>query len=365
MRKMIKMSLVAAVAVAGLTTSASAQSMEDAIKNVTFGGSVEYRMEHRFYDDADSTDGENAKIVLKAGTKVNDTVSFDALAVVNGQGSSGADATSTTQGSPNINVAKFTFKTSAATVIVGMQQLATPWTDAGDGARANGVLALVPAGPVTIAAAYFRDSQMGIDSNAALGSSNMGALAAIGKAGSVAYQAWFLQIGSGNGALPEGGTALALTADAKVGPAKVSASYASLEGDEDTLEKQTLMKAVVTVPAGPVALVAGMAIGGDDGDLVTFDSDAKVGFESWSIRAGQGAAELEAMTVAVVAPVSAAKVKVQYTTVETTTVEANEILLQASYKMSKNFGGYLRHAIFDVDGGDTMNRTRLSIKYTF
>ncbi|MDX9960575.1 MAG: major outer membrane protein, partial [Aliarcobacter sp.] len=42
MKKIAKLSLVAAVAVAGLTT-ANAQSLEDAIKNVETSGSVVYR----------------------------------------------------------------------------------------------------------------------------------------------------------------------------------------------------------------------------------------------------------------------------------------------------------------------------------
>jgi ACT domain-containing protein len=51
MKKIAKLSLVAAVAVAGLTT-ANAQPLEEAIKNVDVSGSVVYR-----YNDYNGQDG--------------------------------------------------------------------------------------------------------------------------------------------------------------------------------------------------------------------------------------------------------------------------------------------------------------------
>ena len=395
MTKMIKLSLAAAVAVSALTTSASAQNLEDAIKGVEFSGSVEYRMETRdteYNTLGTSTHnprqgGENARIVLAGKTKVNDSLAFNAKAVLNSQANSTADSTGNTQGPLNVNVAKFTYTADALTVTAGMQELATPWTDAADGARANGVLATYAVGPVTVAAAYFRDSQMGIDKNADLDASNLGALALIGTAGPVSYQAWYLNIAAENdtsntSALKDGGSAVALLANAKFGPVAVDASYASLKGDNNTLKTQTLSKVIVSGNVAGVTLIAGIADGGKDGDLVTFDSDAKVGFESWMIRAGQAEqADLSAYTAAVVVPVGPVSLKFQYTDASfddarlaTVTTDVDEMLVQATYKMSKNFTAYLRYA--QLDGDDKtintststsidLDRTRLSLKYTF
>ena len=62
MRKISKISLVAAVAVAGFST-ANAQPLEEAIKNVDVSGSVVYRYNN--YDDSiaggDRTDQNNKK----------------------------------------------------------------------------------------------------------------------------------------------------------------------------------------------------------------------------------------------------------------------------------------------------------------
>ena len=82
MKNTIKLSLVAAVAV----TSLSANTLENAIKDVKFGGSVEYRMESRSVTNTPSTTGENAKIVVNIKTKVNDSLSFASQGVLNTQG---------------------------------------------------------------------------------------------------------------------------------------------------------------------------------------------------------------------------------------------------------------------------------------
>ena len=394
MKKMIKLSLVAAVAVAGLTTSASAQKLTDAIQGVDFGGSVEYRMEHRSFDPAaSSTNGENLKLVVKGKVKVNDSVTFNALAVTNNQANPQSDATSTTQGSPTVNIAAFTYKTGALSVTAGMQALNTPWTHAADGARANGVLATYGMGSVTLAAAHFRDSQQGIDSNANINSNNASAVAAIGKAGPVGYQVWYMDISDqGNNAaasssLPSGGDALAVLLNGKIGPVALDASYAYLDGDTDTdgvdsLKKQTLTKLVASMKVGSVKLTAGMADGGKDGDLVTFDSDAKVGFQGWNVRTGKaGQFDASAYMAAVAVPVGATTVSLTYVDAEyddaavaVNETDASEVIAQVTYKMSKNFTTYLRYAQVDTDtkvkatGVATsadFDRTRLSLKYTF
>ena len=81
MRKISKISLVAAVAVAGFST-ANAQPLEEAIKNVDVSGSVVYR-----YDNADNKENNNVqgkdidrnryKIALNLSSKVNDYVKFN------------------------------------------------------------------------------------------------------------------------------------------------------------------------------------------------------------------------------------------------------------------------------------------------
>ena len=78
MKKIAKLSLVAAVAVVGFT-SANAQSLEEAIKNVETSGSVVYRYNDYNNDvGTGSSDSTNYyKVALNLSSKVNDDVKFN------------------------------------------------------------------------------------------------------------------------------------------------------------------------------------------------------------------------------------------------------------------------------------------------
>ena len=150
MKKMIKMSLVAAVAVAGLATTASAKPMEDAIKNVDLSGYVRYR-----YTNGDQPESNEYKTVVKLKSKVNDNVSMF-LKVA------GADSTSNTSGDADpdttaVKEAKFIYTGNGITAIVGKQGLATPFGDAAD-QQGTGIVVLAPVGPVTLAAGWYTNS---------------------------------------------------------------------------------------------------------------------------------------------------------------------------------------------------------------
>src|SRR5574344_1039046 len=92
MRKISKISLVAAVAVAGFST-ANAQPLEEAIKNVDVSGSVVYRYNN--YDNngvtpkGAQTENNNYKIGLNLSSKVNDYVKFNSRFIVGSEGSTG------------------------------------------------------------------------------------------------------------------------------------------------------------------------------------------------------------------------------------------------------------------------------------
>ena len=76
--KFAKLSLVAAVAVAGFTT-ANAQPLEEAIKNVDVTGSVVYRYNDYNNDVKGKESGQtnNYKVALGLASKVNDDVKFN------------------------------------------------------------------------------------------------------------------------------------------------------------------------------------------------------------------------------------------------------------------------------------------------
>src|SRR5574344_1205927 len=98
MRKISKLSLVAAVAVAGLST-ANAQPLEEAIKNVEVSGSVVYRYDN-FHNaekksngvatsQRENTDANRYKIGLNLSSKVNDYVKFNSRFIVGSKDNGG------------------------------------------------------------------------------------------------------------------------------------------------------------------------------------------------------------------------------------------------------------------------------------
>ena len=99
MRKISKISLVAAVAVAGFST-ANAQPLEEAIKNVDVSGSVVYRYDNfhnaektgsngNVTSDRENTDANRYKIGLNLSSKVNDYVKFNSRFIVGSQANGG------------------------------------------------------------------------------------------------------------------------------------------------------------------------------------------------------------------------------------------------------------------------------------
>ncbi|MGJ0359354.1 major outer membrane protein [Aliarcobacter cryaerophilus] len=195
MRKISKISLVAAVAVAGFST-ANAQPLEEAIKNVDVSGSVVYRYDNVHNKEKSSngavtsnrTDGDsgnnNYKIGLNLSSKVNDYVKFNSRFLVAeannggfvGLGSGRQYTTNATparntnrgsDGTANVSLsnAYFGFTAIPNTVVnIGKQGLATPYTVAvdinGNEQTGTGILALSTFGPVTAGAGYFNNTNL-------------------------------------------------------------------------------------------------------------------------------------------------------------------------------------------------------------
>ncbi len=180
MRKISRLSLVAAVAVAGFST-ASAQPLEEAIKNVEVSGSVVYRYDNWDRDKYGNNDDANAnnnrstqnnryKVALNLSSKVNDDVKFNSRFLVAADNGDFADLESHQNGgdvNPGVTLSHANFAYTGiknTTVIAGKQGLATPWTMAidsdGQEHTGTGLLALTTWGPVTAGAGYFNQNNL-------------------------------------------------------------------------------------------------------------------------------------------------------------------------------------------------------------
>lgn len=343
--KIAKLSLVAAVAVAGFTT-ANAQPLEEAIKNVDVTGSVVYRYNdikndgHKLnsatYNDIaeNSTNNNNYKVALGLSSKVNDDVKFNSRFVVGqpsntGTGDAGfASLDSSKDGDQNVGTeltnANFAYTgIKNTTVTVGKQGLTTPWTVAVDSDNneqtGTGILALTTVGSVTFAGAYFNQTNLKNSSDAMIdgvdvernangtpkltdgkqtftagtsakalftdGGEDIATLGAITTLGPVTLDAWYLDAQDIFDTYTVGAKAATELSGVKL---TGDARYVSLEADKALNpdgDKNTIAKVAVTADAGLVDGKLAYAKTGKDGGLTALDNDATTTLLGWNMTA--------------------------------------------------------------------------------
>ncbi|MFA7569710.1 MAG: porin [Sulfurimonadaceae bacterium] len=397
MKKIVKMSLVAAVAVAGLTT-ANAKPLEEAIKDVDVSGTVVYR-----YNDAKtkntgaaSTHGQtnNYKIGLNLSSKVNDDVKLNTRFIVGDAdlGFASLNSATTADGSVGVELSNVYFGYTGiknTTVNVGKQGLTTPWTVAidsdGNEQTGTGILALSTWGPVTVAAAYFNQTNLDSsgtytsvdhDNNGATANinalntlsgngTNAGAkdvvtLGAIANVGPVTVDAWYLDMADIFDTYTLGAKAGFDVSGVQLG---ADVRYTSLSFDTNaavgavnaTNDDHDMLKLELSAKAGIVDALYRFAKTDKEGGIVTLDNDATTTTQGWSVRAdGKNDASYHQFVLGVQAMdnlhVSANYVTVEYegvalqgsTAAATNKNEDTEIYAQVVYNMSKNLMTYVR-----------------------
>lgn len=389
------MSLVAATAVAGLTSTASAKPMEEAIKNVDLSGYVRYR----YTNGKSETESNKYKTVLKISSKVNDNVTaFIKAAGEDGTTNVNGDADPVTTA---VKEAKFIVKAGKATVIAGKQGLQTPFADIAD-QQGTGLVALYPVGPITLAGGWYTNSDAKSIYNTGLnpspstendiGGNNISALAAIGKTGNINYSAWFAQVSETNlnvgGTLhataQAGATAMNFNVKGQFGPASVELNHASVDYSLNAAAKTladelnpTQTRIVAGMKAGIVNVAAGFVVTGDEGGNVTLgDTDAKANFVLENTSASE-LADASIIYVGAKAKVSGVTLGLEYLDGDgkaaaltkaayaaASKIDVDEMKFSAAYAMSKNFNvsGFITKG--EENKVDT-DMSRIEIKYTF
>lgn len=153
--KFLKLSLAASVALGAFSTASFAQPLEDAIKGIDVSGYLRYRFNSDYYDNGNNNSNSNNthrwKAVADFKAPVADNVAFNFGVLYNnesngvqGTGGLGSGLGSGKDGSFGVSTfnAVITPDSTATTVIIGKQRLATPVTNAGDDDRGTGILAL-------------------------------------------------------------------------------------------------------------------------------------------------------------------------------------------------------------------------------
>ena len=408
MKKIAKLSLVAAVAVVGFT-SANATPLEEAIKGVETSGSVVYRYNN--YDNdvttptSDNDADNNYKIGLNLASKINEDVKLNTRFIV-GSETTGSFATIDTANADeqaDVSLSNVYFGYTGiqnTTVNVGKQGLTTPWTVAidSDGNEQNGtgILALSTVGPVTLAGAYF--NQHNVDASTDAKVSNIGSLnsgtplvgvlkgdesiatvGAIAPVGPVTFDAWYLDLQETFDSYTVGAKSSLDFSGVTLG---LDARYASLTLDDSVAnalsvdDANSIAKIMLTAKMGIVSAKVLYAMTDEDGGLTALDNDAVTTVNGWSTTVN-GKADADYWQTSLGLDIlsnlnlSANYNNLQYVNASAQDLTEEELYAQLVYKMSKNLSSYVRVGTYTKDN-DTTNtainddtRGRVQVEYTF
>ncbi|MGJ0343821.1 major outer membrane protein [Aliarcobacter cryaerophilus] len=407
MRKISKISLVAAVAVAGFST-ANAQPLEEAIKNVDVSGSVVYRYNN--YDNngvtprGAQTESNNYKIGLNLSSKVNDYVKFNSRFIVGSQDNGGfasLNSKKTSNGAANANAdgqadvslsnAYFGFTAIPNTVVnIGKQGLTTPYTVAtdinGNEQTGTGILALSTFGPVTAGAGYFNNTNLnasteinaaqdlGVGSSTKTFATNQSAYGLIdggldmyvatiqGDLDFVKLEAWYAGLQNTFGSYTLAATSnLDLAENAKLG---LEARYVNLTLNNKaqratglTSDKNSMFRFAVDGKFSIVNARLAYTKTDKDGGLTALDQDAKNTSLGWNITSN-GVADADYFQAALGVDIldnlnftahygNLSSDRQTGKVVLIDDVKQQEVYGQLTYKMSKNLNTYLRYGNYE------------------
>ena len=371
MKKFIKMSLVAAVAVAGLSSTSSARTLAEVADNVDVFGYVQIRYDENSQGTT-HTGSFTHKEVLGLTGKINDDLSY-MFAGAN------LNVDSTQGDAPYNNFLMvynyFTYTGIKDTSIsIGRQGLDTPLTTVYDPAdatsEATGVSLTSKLGPVTLNAAHYSST----DFNAVGGRYNKPGTAINGgeaythlglaaKVGPVALDAWFANMADRYDTYTVGASAKLKAGDVMVSP---YARYASADIDNIDAD-QSIAQAGVTVKAGIVG--GSIAYGASDkqGGWVTFDKDTKANIQGWNVSLlGNADADLTKANLNVdVLPT--VNVGINYTSLDKAagSNDIDEVYAQIKYQMSSNFSAALKIGQVEEDTMQDKDIGRVDLLWLF
>lgn len=423
MRKISKLSLVAAVAVAGFST-ANAQPLEEAIKNVDVSGSVVYRYNDynndrevngvKLTDKSDTNN--NYKIGLNLSSKVNDYVKFNSRFLVassTGDFAGPLDTQNDSDINPEVTLSHANFAFTGiknTTITAGKQGLTTPWTVAldsdGNEQTGTGILALSTVGPVTFAGAYFNQTNLDESGDLAgklktvmgkptlgknIGSLDIATVGVIADLSPVTLDAWYLNMDQAFDTYTVGAKSDFKFDGGKFG---VDARYVSLTLKEsvaraagmlngaDVIDSNSLAKIALTGNVGIVNAKVAYAKTDKDGGITSLDKDSETALLGWSLHTvGKADADywqgVLGVNILDNLNLSANYGNLQYKATNLANaadVEEEEVYAQLTYKMSKNLSTYVRYGTYSKDttpvgGVKTENnddtRGRIQVEYTF
>lgn len=349
MRKLAKLSLVAAVAIAGLT-NVNAASLEEAIKGVDVSGQFRFRAQEKSMGGTEGSDVE-----IEVGVKVPVTENVTAVFKIDNAGNK--DDSNVAKDGVDIEDYYFSYNAGALTVNAGQQNIPGRLTD---GAQGDGIVALYNLGNFTVGAASFMNHNVSSGTQGVMANS----VIAMGTAGPVSLLGQYVDV-------EDTADSYNLKADASIEMVKVGAEYSETEVDGSSAD-YTTAKAYVGAKVGIVSATLSYAKTGDQGsgslhavagtlgDSIETPAEALL----WNVGTAQRA-DYDAFTIdASVAITPAVSLRAAYLSGEEGNMDVTEALGQISYKVAKNLNTYVRYADVE-DKGSEYTRARVEVQYTF
>ena len=389
------MSLVAAVAVAGMTT-AQAKDLTEAIKGVDVSGTVVYRYQD-YQGQANDIAGasNNYKIGMSVKAPVNDDVTANTRFLVASGSGNFASLNTTTAADSNVDVTlsqvNFAYTGIAnTTVVVGKQGLATPWTNAidSDGSEqtGSGILAASTFGPVTAAAGYFNQTNLtsemldgafaddNITATQTVGAQDLMVAGLMGKFGPVSAEAWYMDLADlADSYFVKASASFDIDA-VKLG---LFAQYQDSELDSQEIDAGLendfgLLKTGISAKMGIFGAAYTYAKTADSGSGV-LNAVSKNSAIGWNVSLHDYADSKMHMFNINAQVLPELNIALKHNVIDegnnaaSTSDEEEETYAEITYKMSKNFGGYLRLGTWEVEGVGVEEQDvgRLQVQYTF
>jgi hypothetical protein len=359
MKKIAKLSLVAAVAVSGLTT-VNAASLEEAIKGVDVSGQFRFRAEER--NTEYTTEHTKTDVEVEVGVKV--PVTDNVTAVFKIDNAIDEDDGSTSKNALNIEDYYFSYVNGAVTVNAGQQNIPGRLTD---GAQGDGLVALYNAGAFTVGAAAFMDHNLvGAATN---GQEMATSVIAMGNVGPVSLLGQYINV-------DDVADSYNLKADASIEMVKLGVEYSETDVDGSSADYETF-KAYVSGKAGIVSATASYAATGDNGsgslhsvaESYADSAETPAEFLLWQL----GSAKKSDLSVFAIDASAAVTDKISLRAayadgdhmVGATKTDVTEILGQVSYKVAKNLNTYVRYSELESEGSEDVQRARVEVRYSF
>lgn len=353
MKKFAKMSLVAAIAVAGMT-SASAASLEEAIKNTDVSGKVyvEFTSDNSDTNDT-TTNATDIDVDITFKSKVNDNITSVVRVQADGGDTENGIAASQAVTVDNVY---FTYVNGALTAMVGKQDINTPNTD---GEIGNGIVASYTAGPVTVAGMHFIENAITTD--------EISGLAAIATLGPVNAELWYVNV-TGQSQNITG------VVSGAIGPVTAKLRYANSDFDAAGVDDGNTLRVDIGAKFAGLGLTATYLTTDKDGAAVVTDPSSANTYELSQLGADSALADVDVWAVSANYTMDKMYYEIAYANLDQDDdqagyVESDEIRLRAKYSMSSNFAIMGTYSIYekDVSGTETVDNdsARLEAKYSF